>query len=219
MNARDITVDLRRQITNAHYPRDARLPPERVLSDEYGVARGTVREALKSLESMGFVERRAGSGTYVTYAGTLLRGSVIETTRPLELVDARFAIEPHMVRLAVLHATEVDLQTCESHMVEMEHADASKHFADLDEQFHLSLADAAHNPMIKWMMEKTHEVRSHAQWARMRTLTLNPAIIARYNRQHRQIVDAIRARDADAAARAMREHLDTARRSLVEATI
>jgi GntR family uxuAB operon transcriptional repressor len=168
---------------------------------------------------MGFVERRAGSGTYVTYAGVVSRGSVIETTRPLELVDARFAIEPHMVRLAVLHATEIDLQNAESHLIQMESGTENRNFADLDEQFHLALADAAHNPMIKWMMEKTHEVRSHAQWARMRTLTLTPAIINRYNRQHRQIVDAIRARDAEAAAKAMREHLDTARRSLVEATI
>ena len=64
-----------------------------------------------------------------------------------------------------------------------------------------------------------HEVRSHSQWARMRTLTLTPAIIGRYNRQHRDIVDAIRARDPDRAAQAMREHLDTARRSLVETTI
>lgn len=219
MNARDITVELRRRITSAHYPRDARLPPERSLSDEYGVARGTVREALKSLEDMGFVERRAGSGTYVTYDGALSRGSVIETTRPLELVDARFAIEPHMVRLAVLHATELDLQKAESLLFAMEAGTENRNFADLDEQFHLALADAAHNPMIKWMMEKTHEVRSHAQWARMRTLTLNPAIITRYHRQHRQIVDAIRSRDSEAAARAMREHLDAARRSLVEATI
>ncbi|MEM7687089.1 MAG: FCD domain-containing protein, partial [Pseudomonadota bacterium] len=95
----------------------------------------------------------------------------------------------------------------------------SRRFADTDEQFHLALADAARNPMIRWMMEKTHEVRSHAQWARMRTLTLNPAIITKYNRQHRAIVNAIRSRDAEAAAQAMRDHLDTARRSLVEATI
>jgi DNA-binding GntR family transcriptional regulator len=67
------------------------------------------------------------------------------------------------------------------------------------------------------MMEKMHEVRSHSQWARMRTITLEPGIIANYNRQHRAIIDAIRARDAETAARLMREHLDTARRSLVEA--
>lgn len=219
MNARDITLDLRRQISTGFYARDARLPPERSLSEEYGVARGTIREALKTLEDSGHVERRAGSGTYVTYGGAVSEGSVIETTRPLELVDARFAIEPHMVRLAVLHATELDLQKAESHLRAMEKGTDLRGFADMDEHFHLALADAAHNPMIKWMMEKSHEVRSHAQWARMRTLTLTPAIITKYNRQHRQIVNAIRSRDAEGAANAMREHLDTARRSLVEATI
>lgn len=219
MNARDITMELRRQITTSFYAQDARLPPERALSEEYGVARGTIREALKSLEDMGLVERRAGSGTYVTYAGAAEAGSVIETTRPLELVDARFAIEPHMCRLAVLHATELDLARAEGFLTEMESVTDARQFADLDERFHLALADAAHNPMIKWMMQKTHEVRSHAQWARMRTLTLNRPIIETYNRQHRQIVDAIRARDAEGARNAMRAHLDTARRSLVEATI
>ncbi|MEO1494432.1 MAG: FCD domain-containing protein [Pseudomonadota bacterium] len=219
MNARDITVDLRRRISTAEFQRDERLPPERALAEDYGVARGTVREALKTLETSGFVERRAGSGTYVTYNNAEASRSVIETTRPLELVDARFALEPHMVRLAVLHATELDLARAETHLTAMESDNNTKAFADIDEQFHLALADAAHNPMIRWMMEKCHDVRSHAQWNRMRTLTLNPAIIARYNRQHRDIVNAIRARDADAAANAMRAHLDTARRSLVEATI
>lgn len=219
MNARDITMDLRRQITSASYPQDARLPPERALSEEYGVARGTIREALKSLEDMGLVERRAGSGTYVTYANQADADSVIETTRPLELVDARFAIEPHMVRLAVLHATELDLARAEQFLLEMDTCTDARQFADLDERFHLALADAARNPMIKWMMRKTHQVRSHAQWARMRTITLNRPIIETYNAQHRRIVDAIRARDAEGAANAMREHLDTARRSLVEATI
>lgn len=220
MNARDITVDLRRLITTSHYPKDGRLPPERALSEEYGVARGTVREALKTLEDMGFVERRAGSGTYVVYDDGRPAVSVIETTRPLELVDARFAIEPHMVRLAVLHATESDLVRAEVFLDAMENsARDNRGFADLDERFHLALADAAQNPMMRWMMEKVHEVRSHAQWARMRTLTLNPAIIAHYNRQHRRIVTAIRARDSEVAAVAMRDHLDAARRSLVDATI
>lgn len=219
MNSREIAVDLRRQITRAHYQVDERLPAERALADSYGVARGTVREALKSLERMGFVERRAGSGTYVTYARSPERATVIETTRPLELVDARFAIEPHMCRLAVLHATELDLVRAESHLSAIEADNRMGGFAENDERFHLALADAAHNPMIKWMMQKCHEVRSHAQWSRMRALTLTPAIVAAYNRQHRAIVDAIRARDPDGAATAMRAHLDTARRSLVEATI
>ncbi len=66
MNAADIAGTLRRQITSAQFAQDDRLPPERSLAEQFGVARGTVREALKRLEETGFVERRPGSGTYVT---------------------------------------------------------------------------------------------------------------------------------------------------------
>lgn len=217
MNAADIAGALRQQITSARFAQHDRLPPERTLAEQFGVARGTVREALKRLEEAGFVERRPGSGTYVTYSERDETRSIAETTRPLELIDARFSVEPHMVRLAVLHATEFDLAKTEAHLQAMEAGDDAVAFADADDRFHLALARCTQNALIVWMMEKMHEVRSHAQWARMRTITLEPAIIARYNRQHRGIVEAIRARDAEAAGRLMKEHLETARRSLVEA--
>lgn len=218
MNAADIAGTLRRQISSAQFTRNDRLPPERTLAERFGVARGTVREALKQLEDTGFVERRAGSGTYVTYSERDETRSIVETTRPLELIDARFAVEPQMVRLAVLHATEFELAKAEAHMRAMESCNGDAlTFADADDRFHLALARCSQNALIVWMMQKMHEVRSHAQWARMRTITLEPGIIDHYNRQHRGIVDAIRARDAEAAGRLMKEHLETARRSLVEA--
>lgn len=218
MNAADIAGALRKQIASARFVQNDRLPPERTLAEQFGVARGTVREALKQLEEAGFVARRPGSGTYVTYSEKDEARSIVETTRPLELIDARFAVEPQMVRLAVLHGTEFDLSKAEAHLAAMENCGGDPAtFADADERFHLALARCAHNALIYWMLEKMHEVRSHAQWARMRTLTLEPGIIALYNRQHRQILDTIRARDADTAARLMREHLETARRSLVQA--
>lgn len=219
MNAADIAGALRKQIASSRFLRNDRLPPERSLADQFGVARGTVREALKQLEEAGFVQRRAGSGTYVIYSEQDETRSIVETTRPLELIDARFAVEPHMVRLAVLHATEFDVARAESHLQTMENCNGDVAvFAETDEQFHLALARCTHNALIVWMMEKMHEVRSHSQWARMRTITLEPGIIATYNRQHRAIIDAIRGRDAESAARLMREHLETARRSLVSAT-
>ena len=218
MNAADIAGALRKQIASARFAQNDRLPPERSLAEQFGVARGTVREALKQLEESGFVQRRAGSGTYVTYSEQDETRSIVETTRPLELIDARFAVEPHMLRLAVLHSTEFDLAKAEAHLQGMETCGGDPAvFADIDERFHLALARCSHNALIVWMMEKMHEVRSHSQWARMRTITLEPGIIATYNRQHRGMVDAIRARDAETAARLMREHLETARRSLVGA--
>ena len=219
MNATDIAGVIRRQISAAQFTRDDRLPPERSLAEQYGVARGTVREALKQLEDIGFVERRAGSGTYVIYSERDETRSIVETTRPLELIDARFAVEPQMVRLAVLHATEFELAKAETHLSTMEACGGDPAtFADADERFHIALARSSQNALIVWMMQKMHEVRSHAQWARMRTITLEPGIIAKYNAQHRMIIDAIRARDPEAAGRHMKEHLESARRSLVAAT-
>lgn len=218
VDAAEIAAGLRRQITSGRFAAGERLPPERAMAEHHGVARGTVREALRQIEAAGFVVRRAGSGTYVTWSESAESRSVVETTRPLELIDARFAIEPHMVRLAVLHATDRDLEKVEVHLARIEDAEADEAlFADADEAFHLELARASQNPLIVWMMQKVHDVRSHEQWARMRLLTLKPEIIAHYNAQHREVVEAIRRRDAEAAAQAMKAHLATARASLVEA--
>lgn len=212
----DIAAELRRQIAAARFLQNERLPPERSLAERYGVARGTVREALRRLEEMGFVERRPGSGTYVIWVGERDSGDVTEITRPLELVDARFAVEPQMCRLAVLRATDVELNRLRARLDAMEGCEQdTARFAEIDEEFHLALARCTQNPMIIWMMEKIHEVRSHVQWARMRLLTLNPEVIRLYNRQHRAVVDAIAARDPERAAQEMKAHLSAARATLV----
>ncbi|MEM0943655.1 MAG: FadR/GntR family transcriptional regulator [Pseudomonadota bacterium] len=219
MNSSDIATMLRQEITSGALIGGSRLPPERALSEQYGVARGTVREALRQLETHRLVERRPGSGTYVIWAEEDDARAITETTRPLELIDARFGLEPQLVRLAVIHATNQDLARVEEPLRVMEGARVNPAlFADADERFHLALADCAQNPLMRWMMAKMHEVRSHTQWGHMRTVTLTPRIIHEYNLQHRAILDAIRARDAEAADRAMKAHLRTARQSLVEVT-
>ncbi|MEM0922221.1 MAG: FadR/GntR family transcriptional regulator [Pseudomonadota bacterium] len=219
MNSNQIASDLRDKIVEGALSVGTRLPPERSLAMEFGVARGTVREALRQLEHLRFVERRAGSGTYVIWAENDDSLAMTEGTRPLELLDARFGLEPQLCRLAVIHATAQDLQALEEPIRVMESCLSDRtSFADADERFHLALADCAQNPLMRWMMAKMHEVRSHKQWGHMRTLTLTPQMIALYNRQHRTIVEAIRARDADAAARAMRNHLVSSRQSLIDVT-
>lgn len=217
MNSSEIASRLQGEILQGALPLGSRLPPERSLAEQFGVARGTVREALKQLENLRLVERRAGSGTYVTWSDRDDARMITETTRPMELVDARFGLEPQVCRLAVIHATALDLAKVEEPMRIMEACNADPAtFADADEAFHLALADCAQNPLMRWMMLKMHEVRDHSQWGHMRTLTLTPQIIATYNTQHRAILNAIRARDAEKAAAAMRAHLATARQSLTD---
>ncbi len=216
VNASDIATHLRQQISSGRFAAQDRLPPERVLAEQYGVARGTVRQALRQLEQSQFVERRPGSGTYVTFSDGEAERPISEITRPRELVDARFAVEPQMCRLAVLHATAAELDSLRAHFERMEGCEHdSATFADVDEEFHMAIARCTQNPMILWMMRQIHETRSHAQWGRMRELTLNPEIIRVYNQQHRQIIDSIAQRDPEGAADAMKKHLATARQTLV----
>ena len=62
-----------------------------------------------------------------------------------------------------------------------------------------------------------NDVRTHAQWDRMKTVILNPEIIALYNLQHRAILDAMARRDVAGAVAAISRHLETARQHLIGA--
>ncbi len=112
--AAEIAAELRREISAGNLLNKDRLPPERQLSDSFGVARGTIREALNQLAASGYVEVRPGSGTYVTYEGDASDLSVITAANPLELMDARFALEPHLCRLAVLNGRRHDFAVLEN---------------------------------------------------------------------------------------------------------
>ena len=106
-----ILAHLRRAIETGAYGEGDRLPPERELAVTFRSARGTVRRALDQLESAGLVSRRLGSGTFVRSrnAEGELAEDFIDLISPLQLIEARFAVEPHTTRLAVFNATRRDL--------------------------------------------------------------------------------------------------------------
>ena len=90
-------------------------------------------------------------------------------------------------------------------------------FAEADTAFHRALVNATRNTLLIWLIGQINEVRTFDEWTRMRQLTLDQDIIRSYNVQHRDIVDAIRAREPERAATRMKEHLETARLSLMRA--
>ncbi len=218
MGASEIATLIKKDIRDGILMFQEKLPAERRLADTYGVARGTVREALSQLETDKFVEVRAGSGTYVIHSEPKDDSSLIEEANPLELIDARFALEPHMCRLAVLNGRRQDFELLEDlcNRMEASPADAVK-FSELDTEFHLVLANSTGNRLLIWIIEQITSVRGQDEWRRMRQLTLNQDIVAQYNAQHRDIVKAIRAREPERAANLMKEHLETARLSLTRA--
>jgi GntR family uxuAB operon transcriptional repressor len=218
IGAVDIAALLRREITQGNLQLHDALPGERALAELYQVSRGTIREALGRLERESLVETRRGSGTYVTHREPSPPLSLFETARPLELIDARFALEPHICRLAVLHGRARDFEGLEELLGVMEASvEDPTAFSDADTEFHARLAEATGNGLLTWIIRQINFVRSRDEWTRMRQLTLEQTIIAQYNVQHRAIVDAIRMRQPEHAAALMKEHLETARLSLTRA--
>ncbi len=217
-NAATIAMEMRRAIEAGTYRQHERLPPSRQLAESFGVARNTLREALYQLEKEGLLETRPGSGTYITAQDQNAIPSAVEEASPLELIDARFALEPHICRLCVLHARREDFETLDRLCQRMEASvDDPLAFAEADTDFHRALASATRNNLVLWLIGHINTVRSLDEWTRMRHLTLDQQIIGQYNLQHREILNAIRSREPERAAAKMKEHLETARLSLTRA--
>ena len=215
----NIAVELRRQILAGDYVLGERLPSERVLAVHFGAARSTVREALRRLEEIKLVDRRVGSGTYVSYRTDEGSDDVAAATSPLELIEVRVAVEPQMICLAVANAKAHDLEHIDAALSEVEGATDAESFSRADEAFHLGLAECTQNPLMIWLYRHLNDIRGHEQWHGSRDKILTETRIAEYNTQHRKLALAIRNRDAETAVRIISEHLEKARRDLLGAAI
>jgi DNA-binding FadR family transcriptional regulator len=217
---RAISAYLQRAIETGAYSEGDRLPPERQLATTFQAARSTVRRALDQLEKAGLVSRRLGSGTFVgaTAVAAHRSSDLADQVSPLQLIEARLAVEPFTTRLAVLHATRRDLDDMEMVLAHADDALSDKDaFSKWDGEFHLLIARASANPLLVYVYRQINHVRLHAQWDAMKEKILTPDVVAAYNRQHRGIFNALNERDAQGAYAMITEHLEKARDDLVRA--
>ena len=216
---RAISAYLRRAIETGAYSEGDRLPPERQLAATFHAARSTVRRALDQLEKAGLVSRRLGSGTFVGSVTSARRGiDLVDQVSPLQLIEARLAVEPFTTRLAVLHATRRNLEEMEAVLIHAEESINDKDsFSKWDGEFHLLIAHASSNPLLINIYRQINHVRLHAQWDAMKEKILTPEVIAAYNRQHRAVFNALHARDTQSAYTMITEHLEKARDDLLKA--
>ncbi len=211
-----IASRLQKAIMDGTYAFGSRLPAERDLATHFGASRSTVREALRRLEEQRLLTRRIGSGTFVSHRPAPDGSSIAELTSPLELIDVRLALEPRIARLAAVNATARDLDRMAEALERVEEAgDDREAFSKADERFHLLLAECTRNPLLLSLYRQINDVRSHAQWGRMKEKILTAKRIGSYNRDHRQLYEALRSRDAEGAEATIEAHLEKARQHLV----
>lgn len=192
-----------------------KLPSERDLADMFGVSRTVVREATHNLTAKGLLEIRSGKGAYVTGPST---ASVVESLTlllrsmedgfPIEdLHDIRRILETAIAARAAERASEEDIARLEDILRGMEaEGEAPDAVADLDVEFHRTLAVAAHNPLFEILLDSIGELLVAIRRVSFQEEeTLNKA---RYH--HHAILDAVKNRDAKLAEQAMSAHLDEA---------
>lgn len=208
-----------RLIVSGQFAKGDRLPAERELAARYKVSRPTVREAIIALEIEGLVEVRLGSGVYVLSASPTREG-VERDTGAFELTEARILIEGEAAALAAKNVTPEEIAQLDRLLLEMDAANTlGAGAAELvDQRFHKYLAGCSHNSAMQSAVEHLWQVRNRSPQC---ILTFEKArgkghkpVIA----EHRRIIDALRAGDANAARAAMRDHLGRVLDYLLQST-
>jgi GntR family galactonate operon transcriptional repressor len=147
------------EIAQGLIPVGAALPPEHELEARFGVGRGVVREAIKTLAAKGLVSVRPRHGTHVRPRSdwSLLDRDVLgwlagrEPNRTLLLAiqEVRSIIEPAAAALAAERATAADRARITAAMTAMERARSKAEAIAADKAFHLAILDATHNPVLQ----------------------------------------------------------------------
>ena len=212
-----VVTQLRDRILGGRYVHEEKLPAERNLAEEFNVSRGTIRSVLEILEDQHLVSRKIGSGTYVSHRELANQQEISSVTSPLEMVEVRIAIEPQMVKLAIVNASYRDLEELRKALHQCEECGGdSERFARADTAFHMALAHCSRNKLLYWVYERISEVRRFSQWRNMKAKLLTPERINDYNRQHRDIYEAIAARNSAEAVNIMKKHLHGVHHDLLE---
>ncbi|HET9405190.1 MAG TPA: FCD domain-containing protein [Burkholderiales bacterium] len=194
----------------------ARLPTERELVRRFDVPRNAVRRTLAQLEAEGSITRHVGRGTFLAGRAdeeTLTAASATHTS-PAELMEARLRIEPALAELIVTNATASDFERMEACLERAEKAATLDEFELWDAALHEALAEATHNRFVIRVLDMVTVVRQQSEWGKLKDRIVTPERRIRYQQEHRDIVRALKARDAERARASIIAHLQHARRNL-----
>ena len=201
---------LRARIVSGEWEVGAQLPGETTLAAQLGIGRSTIREAVRTLAGLGMLESRQGAGVFLRSTTPPDQWPrVLEAEAILHVVEVRNAVEIEAARLAAQRRDAVDVaalrQALDGRTAAAHSGDAA--FVDADIAVHRAVVDAAHNPVLSELFETFVPRLRAALIELIAVLGLHPHSQPDAD-EHRMLVDAIEAGDAEAAVRISRAHLD-----------
>ncbi len=207
----EVAARIRRLIADGRLKPGDKLPAERELASALSVSRTSVRDAIRSLQVAGLLEPRQGEGTVIrevsteTFMAPIASALLARRDLLADLMDVRKMIEPAMAREAARHATPEEIRQMEAILArQAARIEAGGLAIEEDSAFHDMIARASRNQVVlkvvDVLMDLLREGRERSLQVRGRP--------QRSLRGHRQILEAIRRRDGDAAERSMLNHLE-----------
>jgi GntR family transcriptional regulator, uxu operon transcriptional repressor len=220
-----------------------RLPTERQLAADMGVTRSAVRHAMKMLEAEGRVSREVGRGTFLhdppgAVAAAAMAAAAgdgggsprphapagpdrslgLDDVGPADVMAVRRLLEPLVMPLVVAWATARDFEEMDRCLAGGDAAQTFDEFEAWDVALHRSFFAASHSQLLKRLAEVIEQARHGYMWGDLKRRNDSRQRRSDYCGDHRAIVAALRARDADRAAGAMRAHLARVERNLLGVT-
>jgi DNA-binding FadR family transcriptional regulator len=206
---------LRELIVRGELQRGERLPNEAVLASEFGVSRGTVREALRVLAAQNLIRtaKGAGGGSFVTmptvdhissflHANISLLSESDDVTLP-EFLEARELLEVFAAERCAERRTERDLERMRDTIIEDPAKLGTEEQFVYNKEFHTAVVDSCGNALLCIAAQPVFSVLQ----TNLSRDAMSQRFAKRINDDHRQIFAAIEAGDGDAAGEEMRKHL------------
>ncbi|MCL5965702.1 MAG: FadR family transcriptional regulator [Deltaproteobacteria bacterium] len=209
-----VANQLRKLIAEGVFKVGDRLPSERDLSEQMGVSRTSVREALQTLEVQGILETVHGGGSIVrNITGREIRPPIEQflgqdKRRVLELAELRAFMEAWAAREAARNRSEAELATMRGYLEEMERDFENGRIRyDVDFRYHTEIAAATHNTIYLHLIDNIYHLINYSVKVHREEVFVSREDQETILSHHRRIFGAIRDRDPDAAEREMKEHL------------
>jgi DNA-binding FadR family transcriptional regulator len=206
------TSHLRTQITEGHWPVGTKIPGETTLAKTLGVGRSTVREAVRTLATLGLLQSRQGAGVFVIADHATEEWPVrLRRAAVTDVYEVRMLIEVQAARLAAQRRTDEDLIALEAALVARRAAGAGPddaEFVDADIALHRAVVAAAHNPVLTDLFGEFAPALRQGLIDLVELLGLRRGDPHHGDAQHLALVTAVVAGDAEGAGRAAQAELE-----------
>ena len=199
-----VQAAIERSIDEGRIKPGERIVAERELAQQFGASRSVVRAALSELHKAGKIIRRVGHGTIVQAAPARADAFALRDTSPAELLEFRLALEPGLAEAIALNASENDLKLIMETVEGGDSASGWEQWEHWDRAFHRNLVAATHNRLAIGVYDAVMAVRHERFWLKIKQGHTDATFWKGYQDEHRRIAAALAARDAAAAAAAIR---------------